>query len=351
MKRDLDEISTVVRTEVSNAGAAIGETLKFDEPESTASTMKKSISTFFGQVSEALVPSVEDDDVEAVLITSDGTVTLTGFQKHLAELQANDATYLSPPDSTLTENYQRWLEVVEQDQFTQNQLAKHLTNSEILNEKYLSLVPEKVSHMEFWKRYLFKRALLEDALANAEIAERRAKAEIRSIKTVSPKRSAEIIQTEQPKPVTIEQEQEPEPAPEPKPKQESPVKTTDKSPAEELVIEDTDIKWDVEDFGSEEISEEEQARLLQEYEAEIQEREKRKSQIVPLEERVYFFLLFLRNFVNFIFKNLINFIICTFFSCTAKIVKIPIKKHKIKPKKSRKNRKPAKMPVEIKNRR
>lgn len=55
---------------------------------------------------------------------------------------------------------------------------------------------------------------------------------------------------------------------------------------EELIIEDTDIKWEAEDFGSEDISEEEQARLLEEYEAEIQEREKRKSQIVPLEEQV-----------------------------------------------------------------
>lgn len=199
VKRDLDEISTAVRTEVSHVGNVVGETLKFDEPESTASTVKKSLSSFFGQVSEALVPSIEDDDAEAVIITSEGAVTLTGFQKHLAELQANEATYMQPPDATLQENYQRWLEIVEQDQFTQNQLARHLTNSEILNEKYLSLVPEKVPHMEFWKRYLFKRALLEDALAHAEMAERRAKAEIRSTKTVSPKNAGEIIQTEQPK--------------------------------------------------------------------------------------------------------------------------------------------------------
>lgn len=80
-------------------------------------------------------------------------------------------------------------------------MARHLTSSEILNEKYLSLVPEKLPHMEFWKRYLFKRALLEDALAHAEMAERRAKAEIRSTQTVSPKRAGEIIQTEQPKTV------------------------------------------------------------------------------------------------------------------------------------------------------
>lgn len=199
MKRDLDEITTAVRTEVTHAGSMIGETLKLDEPESTASTMKKSLSSFFGQVSEALAPTIEDDDTEAVLITSDGVVTLTGFQKHLADLQANDTTYLTPPDSTLNDNYRRWLEIIDQDQFTQNQLAKQLASSEILNEKYLTLVPEQVSHMEFWKRYLFKRALLEDALAHAELAERRAKAEIQSTQTVSPKQPGEIVQTEQPK--------------------------------------------------------------------------------------------------------------------------------------------------------
>lgn len=56
--------------------------------------------------------------------------------------------------------------------------------------------------------------------------------------------------------------------------------------ADELVIEDTDVKWDADDFGNEDISEEEQARLLEQYEAEINEREKRKSQVVPLEEKV-----------------------------------------------------------------
>lgn len=107
VKRDLDEISTAVRTEVSHAGTVINDTLKLDEPESTANTVKKSLSSFFGQVSEALVPSIEDDESEAIIITSEGAVTLTGFQKHLAELQANDATFLSAPDATLQENYQR----------------------------------------------------------------------------------------------------------------------------------------------------------------------------------------------------------------------------------------------------
>lgn len=300
VKRDLDEISSAVRTEVTYAGSAIGETLRLDDQESTANTVKRSLSSFFGQVSEALVPTIdEDEDTEAILITKDGSVTLTGFQKHLAELQMNDATYLTEPDDSLLDNYQRWLEIADQALFTQNQLAKQLSSSDILNEKYLALVPDRIPHMEFWKRYLFRRALLEDALANAEIAERRARNEARSTNTVSPKIAAAIIQTEQPKKTPSSAELDT--APEEVVAVDATIVTTattadtavvDESPidlaeaVDELNMDDADIKWDADDFGTDEISEEEQARLLQEYEEEIQEREKRKSQIVSLEEKV-----------------------------------------------------------------
>lgn len=124
-----------------------------DEPDSTASTVKKSLSSFFGTVTEALIPTVDDDDeAEAILITNDGSVTLTGFQKHLAELQASEETYLVEPSNEFADKYKRWMEVVEQDQFTESRLSKHLTSSHILNDNYLNLVPEKISHMEFWKR-------------------------------------------------------------------------------------------------------------------------------------------------------------------------------------------------------
>lgn len=230
-------------------------------------------------MSEALVPSLdEDDDSEAVLITNDGTVTLTGFQKHLAELQENDDTYLKHPEDNLAENYKRWMECIEQDQFTQNRLSKHLSSSEILNEKYLSLVPEQVPHMEFWKRYLFKRAILEDALANAEIAERKAKSEEKSTKTISPKKT--IIQTEQPKKV---------------------IETGDLQANTDSATKDENIPWDQEDFGSAEITEEEQARLLEEYEREMHERDEKKKTYIPLEEKVLFLFCFVISYFMYIF--------------------------------------------------
>lgn len=146
MKNDLDEITTAV-TETFQLGP--DEEEKPQEPElqnqqqqqqssSTVSYMKQSLSSFFGSVTDALIPQLDDEDAtEAVLITSDDTIVLTGFKKHLAELQANDETYLEEPSKTadLAEKYRMWLEIVEQDQFTQQRVDKMLQSSQILNEK------------------------------------------------------------------------------------------------------------------------------------------------------------------------------------------------------------------------
>lgn len=258
VKNDLTELTTVVKTEATSATEALGRSLSLTEPDSTVGAMKKSFSSFLGQVTEALVPSLEEEEEgEEVLITEEGADALTGFYKHLAELQSMDGTYLEEPADELSEKYKRWMEVVEQEQFTEPRLARHLTSSTILNEQYVALVPAKVAHMDFWKRYLFKKALLEDAIANSEIAERKAKAAVASTETVAP--SKVIVQTDQPK-RTIEEDLIPD-----------------------------DIAWaEVPEFDASnmELSEEEQARLLEEYEQEIKEREKAiaSGQMDPVDE-------------------------------------------------------------------
>lgn len=104
-------------------------------------------------------------------------------------------------------------------------------------------------------RYLFKKALLEDALANAELADSKSKQEIASTATVVPTKS--IVQTDQPRKVFEDDDE-----------------ITDKNDTESNL--DENIKWVPEDYNTVELSEEEQARLLAEYELEILEREKKK---------------------------------------------------------------------------
>jgi hypothetical protein len=148
VKNDLNEITSAV-AETFNTSSIEEEDLEYEkvpteqhQPDksesSTVSFMKQSLSTFFVSVTDALIPQLDDDDTsEAVMITTDDTIVLTGFAKHLADLQNNDETYLEEPSKTaeLAEKYRMWLEIVEQDQFTQQRVDKMLETSQILNEK------------------------------------------------------------------------------------------------------------------------------------------------------------------------------------------------------------------------
>lgn len=138
VKNDLNEITTAVTETFHVAPSAEDEKEPSSPQQHPMSYMKQSISSFFGTVTDALIPQIDEEDAaEAVLITLDGTIVLTGFSKHLADLQNNDETFLDEPseNSDLAEKYKMWLEVVEQDQFTQQKVNKMLETSQILNEK------------------------------------------------------------------------------------------------------------------------------------------------------------------------------------------------------------------------
>lgn len=177
VKKDLEEFGSAVKSEassmVTSTGAVLEKTLKLDEPESTASNMKRSFSSFLGQMNTVLNPSPDDSDTEAILITEGSeSVTLTKLQMAIYELQKNEKTFTQNPEECLNKKYECWLEIID-DQLSEERLTKHLTSSVTLNNQYLSLVPDQVSHQLFWKRYLFRKALIEDELAHQEIAEKR----------------------------------------------------------------------------------------------------------------------------------------------------------------------------------
>lgn len=114
--------------------------------------MKRSFSTFLGQMNTILNPSPDDSDTEAILITEGSeTVPLSKLQRAIYELQKNEKTFLNDPEPSLSTKYECWLEIVD-EQLTEERLTKHLTSSEMLNKQYLTLVPDMVSHQLFWKR-------------------------------------------------------------------------------------------------------------------------------------------------------------------------------------------------------
>lgn len=178
VKKDLEEISTVVKSEassvVNSTANVLKDTLKLEEPNSRANSVKRSVSSFLGSVSSVLSPLPDDDDQEAVVIKNDAPVPLSRFQAKLYRLITTPETFLLDVDESLLPQYNSWLEISD-DQLTTEKLTKQLVASPELHNQYETLVPEHVSHINFWKRFLFRKALLEDEESRLEIKEKKEK--------------------------------------------------------------------------------------------------------------------------------------------------------------------------------
>ncbi|CAH2057248.1 unnamed protein product, partial [Iphiclides podalirius] len=171
VKKDLDEIGTAVKCEASHVFSStsnvLGKTFKLDVPESPANVMKKSFSTFIGQVSTVLNPEPDDEDDTEVILSSGDTTMLSTYKKELEALQRVDATYIVPAYSPEFEAWRGSLENTEAGVIRPASAVKRLESNPILKAQYEKLVPDAVSHEEFWERYLFRVALLQDRLAAA----------------------------------------------------------------------------------------------------------------------------------------------------------------------------------------
>lgn len=126
-------------------------------------------------------------------------------------------------------------------------------------------MPDIVSHMNFFKRYLFKRALLEDELASEERT----------------KKEDVVVIEKQPEPaIVVEAPIATESPPQIKKNEGSGGKKSFKN-EQKLDVENLLLDLDIANY---ELSEEEQARLLEAYELEIKEREKKGDVFVEPEE-------------------------------------------------------------------
>ncbi|XP_065206514.1 BSD domain-containing protein 1-like isoform X1 [Planococcus citri] len=171
LKQDLNEISTTVKSEASSflntTRTAIVDGIQITNPEwtSATSTVKESVSSILSQVSSALSPQPCDGDEEPFIVENDKIVSISKFQSKLYLLSADTSTYLKDIEETLSTRYSAWLESLkhyEFDPLSNEKLTKLLLTNSRLKENYEKLVPEQVSHGEFWNRFLFRKALLED---------------------------------------------------------------------------------------------------------------------------------------------------------------------------------------------
>lgn len=259
VKKDLDEIGSAVKSEASHVFSStsnvVSKTLKLDIPESPANVMKKSLSTFIGQVSTVLNPEPDDEDDTEVILSSGDTTMLSTYKKELEKIQRLDATFIVPP---LEAEFGAWYSSLEASEGVISPTAaeRRLESSPLLASQYKKLVPDAVTREQFWERYLFRVALLQDRLAAA------------SRRQPAPAHNSDPVL--QHLPLDTETQDN-------KPIQQSPKKVLSGVESDKYVEDEVDtapvdtvVAWEDEDFAADvELTEEQQILLLEEYEKEI----------------------------------------------------------------------------------
>jgi len=147
VRKDFDEFSQTFQEEVSSTASSVStalkEKLKMDENEGPAATVKKSVTSFFNQVSDVFYIPPEDDDEPIFLDRLTAIIYTMGCEP---------STFLVDPDAEEFEAWQVSLNLESQ----QDDIDALMTNNEKLRKIFEELVPSKVPESIFWARYLYR---------------------------------------------------------------------------------------------------------------------------------------------------------------------------------------------------
>ncbi|CAP30565.1 Protein CBG11393 [Caenorhabditis briggsae] len=170
-------------------GEETGETSEKPKPKLESSSslsfgwMSKIVDTVTDTVKNLAMEETttgEDDFTEVIKPKKDRRTFLSKLK--ISEIQSNEATYLNEPGNS--EFYERWNSRFNLDEYD-GEINILLANNPSLRQVFASLVPAKVTHETFWKRYFY-------AIEVAEMEEEMNKStlsEALNVDTKSPKKA------------------------------------------------------------------------------------------------------------------------------------------------------------------
>ncbi|CAK8691265.1 unnamed protein product [Clavelina lepadiformis] len=170
--KDMKEFTQTVKTDtsklVADTASSMKEQLKIkvnmDEASHATKVVTNSISEFLGNVVHQVTPIApnenENDDSTMFMGTSSGVKVMSPAEARLFTLQTSPATYCNEPDNLV--EFDLWLKDFELDK-KKEELSLLMLDSKEVRSLYTKLVPEAVSHVDFWTRYFYKKDELEKA--------------------------------------------------------------------------------------------------------------------------------------------------------------------------------------------
>lgn len=157
VKRDLAEFSSVMQEDTVKAAAKVKEKLSQENANAAGEKVKQGVSHLLDGISKALVIE-PDDNYQTAHIVGGEAIVFDRSKARLHAVQIDPATYTTEPSS---ERYQEWLSKTNLDD-VKGDISDILVSNVEVRALYTQLVPCTVSNIDFWRRYYFKRHLLEE---------------------------------------------------------------------------------------------------------------------------------------------------------------------------------------------
>jgi len=165
MRRDMGEFAQAVKQDASKIVNSTAEqlniNLNLEEAGEKTRIVTSQIGSFINKVVEKVAPQMPDDDEENLLVgTRKGVKTLDAYQAKIFHLQTNPETYLTGADDE--DEYKKFCENFSIDE-NKEELSGIMLDFKEVRSIYTKLVPDAVTHEDFWRRYFYKKSLIQKA--------------------------------------------------------------------------------------------------------------------------------------------------------------------------------------------
>ncbi|KAK7101120.1 BSD domain-containing protein 1-like isoform X2 [Littorina saxatilis] len=174
VRKDLAEFGCTMQQDTGHAieitSSALKDSVKAENTSTAKDTFSRGLNTFLEGISKALV--VPPDDEGQVPIIAPGSDTYDRTKARIHAVQVDPGTYIHEPSGS-PETYGMWCEGFDLDS-KKGEISEMLVSKAEVRGLYTKLVPSRVSHVDFWRRYFYRLHQLDVDQARKEALMRRA---------------------------------------------------------------------------------------------------------------------------------------------------------------------------------
>ncbi|KAK7485326.1 hypothetical protein BaRGS_00023425, partial [Batillaria attramentaria] len=158
VRKDLAEFGCTMQKDTGHAvevtSATLKDSLKAENTSAAKEKVTRGLNAFLEGVSRALTVPPDDDD-QIPITSSTAEEMFDRAKARLHAVQVDPGTYMNEPSGS-PDAYKKWCEEEFNMEAVKGEISDLLVSKVEVRGLYTKMVPNQVSHVDFWRRYFYK---------------------------------------------------------------------------------------------------------------------------------------------------------------------------------------------------